>query len=306
MGNVIVSELKDKKVLLLSLIGLLLIIFVGFGSLGGSSGLAKVFNDLLFDRDNATTSNDSTSWFTDINDLNNESEKDGIYSSEPDMNLEDGVDYQARITTNYGEFTIDLFEEDTPKTVNNFVFLADDDFYDGLTFHRVIEGFIIQGGDPAGDGSGGPGYTLDDEIDAVALGLDDIQVEDATYLRYLYVATDDSTAVFSPESLEANASKTLKEFYEDELDYNYTSGYGTHEFGPYMVAMANSGADSAGSQFFITSKSFNEKYLDGRYTVFGEVISGESVIDDIEAVSVGLNDKPYSDVMIENIVILEK
>ncbi|MBI1881897.1 MAG: peptidylprolyl isomerase, partial [Chloroflexi bacterium] len=71
--------------------------------------------------------------------------------------------YQATIKTNKGDIQIDLFAQDTPKTVNNFVFLARDKFYDGLTFHRVISNFMAQGGDPDGDGRGGPGYRFEDE-----------------------------------------------------------------------------------------------------------------------------------------------
>ena len=72
-------------------------------------------------------------------------------------------DYRAIIRTSMGEFTVDLFEDVAPNTVNSFVFLAQNKFYDGLTFHRVRDGFVIQGGDPKGDGSGGPGYLTDDE-----------------------------------------------------------------------------------------------------------------------------------------------
>ncbi len=73
------------------------------------------------------------------------------------------TDYRAVIRTSMGEFTVDLFEDVAPNTVNSFVFLAQNKFFDGLTFHRVREGFVIQGGDPKGDGSGGPGYLTDDE-----------------------------------------------------------------------------------------------------------------------------------------------
>ncbi len=69
----------------------------------------------------------------------------------------------AVITTSKGTITLELFPKEAPKTVSNFVFLADDDFYDGLTFHRVEPGFVIQGGDPSGNGTGGPGYTFEDE-----------------------------------------------------------------------------------------------------------------------------------------------
>ncbi len=86
------------------------------------------------------------------------------YSSAPAMALETASDYVAEFRTNYGNFRVDLLETETPDTVNNFVFLARQGFYDGLIFHRVIENFMIQGGDPTGTGAGGPGYRFRDEI----------------------------------------------------------------------------------------------------------------------------------------------
>lgn len=86
------------------------------------------------------------------------------YASAPPMTLDLNKKYTAVVKTSKGDFTIDLFAKDAPKTVNSFVFLAQNHFYDGLDFHRVVPGFVIQGGDPKGDGSGGPGYKLPDEI----------------------------------------------------------------------------------------------------------------------------------------------
>ncbi len=85
------------------------------------------------------------------------------YSKYPDMVIDANKKYQATIKTNKGDIQLELFAKDTPKTVNNFVFLARDKFYDGLTFHRVIPNFMAQGGDPNGDGRGGPGYRFEDE-----------------------------------------------------------------------------------------------------------------------------------------------
>lgn len=84
----------------------------------------------------------------------------------PDQVLEDGVDYAAVMRTSCGDIEFDLFEDRAPATVNNFVFLSREGFYDGLIFHRVIGNFVIQGGDPEGTGSGGPGYTIKDEYPA--------------------------------------------------------------------------------------------------------------------------------------------
>ncbi|MDX1657767.1 MAG: peptidylprolyl isomerase [Nitriliruptorales bacterium] len=87
------------------------------------------------------------------------------YDSPPEMQIDPSSDYSATIKTNKGDIAVDLFAEDSPKTVNNFVTLARDGFYDGVIFHRVIEGFMIQGGDPTGTGTGGPGYRFEDELD---------------------------------------------------------------------------------------------------------------------------------------------
>lgn len=91
------------------------------------------------------------------------------YSAYPEMVIDPSKTYVAKVNTNKGTITIDLFADRAPRTVNNFVFLAKDSFYDGLTFHRVIENFMIQGGDPNGDGRGGPGYRWDDEPAALKI-----------------------------------------------------------------------------------------------------------------------------------------
>ena len=88
------------------------------------------------------------------------------FDSAPPMCLTPGVDYSAVITTDAGVVTVDLLEDKAPETVNNFVFLARHKYYEGITFHRVIPGFMIQGGDPQGTGSGGPGYQFSDELPA--------------------------------------------------------------------------------------------------------------------------------------------
>jgi peptidyl-prolyl cis-trans isomerase B (cyclophilin B) len=86
------------------------------------------------------------------------------YSAPPAMSIDAAKKYTAVIETNRGKITLDLFAKDAPKTVNNFVFLARDGFYNGLKFHRVIPDFMVQGGDPKGTGSGGPGYKFGDEV----------------------------------------------------------------------------------------------------------------------------------------------
>lgn len=86
------------------------------------------------------------------------------YSAPPAMQIDTDKTYRATISTNRGDIVLDLQPQHAPKTVNNFVTLAKDGFYDGLTFHRVIPNFMIQGGDPTGTGSGGPGYRFEDEV----------------------------------------------------------------------------------------------------------------------------------------------
>jgi cyclophilin family peptidyl-prolyl cis-trans isomerase len=88
------------------------------------------------------------------------------YAAAPPMVIDPKKKYKATFKTEKGDFVIELFADKAPKTVNNFVFLARDGFYDGTTFHRVIKGFMAQGGDPTGSGSGGPGYKFADEFDA--------------------------------------------------------------------------------------------------------------------------------------------
>ncbi len=144
----------------------------------------------------------------------------------------------------YGEIEIQLHEKEAPDNVANIIKLANDGFYDGLTFHRVIKGFVIQGGCPRGDGTGDPGYKLDDEI--------------------------------SPNL------KHLK---------------GT-------VAMANSGPNTNGSQFYICLEP--QPRLDGRYTIIGQVVSGMDVVEKIGDVKTGARDRPLTPVVMEKVWIVEK
>lgn len=166
------------------------------------------------------------------------------YDSVPAMQIDVNKEYVADFETSMGNFKIKLYAADAPKTVNNFVVLSRDGFYNGLNFHRVIKDFMIQGGDPNGDGTGGPGYQFEDEI---------------------------------------NSHKLVR---------------GT-------LAMANSGENTNGSQFFIVTAEKTD-WLDGKHTAFGEVIEGLDVVMNIEKVEVGENDKPNSPVIINKITIEEK
>jgi peptidyl-prolyl cis-trans isomerase A (cyclophilin A) len=163
----------------------------------------------------------------------------------------------AKLRTNQGTVRIRLFPDHAPKTVRNFVELAEgsrewtdpktrqpvqDRFYDGTIFHRVIPRFMIQGGDPLGTGTGGPGYQFADE-------------------------------------------------FHPDLSFDR----------PYLLAMANAGPGTNGSQFFITVGP--TPHLNNKHTIFGEVIDGSDVVDRISQVQTGRNDRPVQDVVIESIEI---
>jgi peptidyl-prolyl cis-trans isomerase A (cyclophilin A) len=166
-------------------------------------------------------------------------------------------DLKATLKTNRGDIVVDLFPNHAPKTVDNFVGLAEgskdytDDagrsgvpYYDGLVFHRVINGFMIQGGCPLGEGRGGPGYTFADEI-------------------------------------------------HPELRFDK----------PYLLAMANAGPGTNGSQFFITVGQ--TPWLDRKHTIFGEVADQASrdVVDAIATTPVGAGDRPRDAVVIESVQV---
>jgi cyclophilin family peptidyl-prolyl cis-trans isomerase len=170
------------------------------------------------------------------------------YSSPPPMTIDQNKTYTALIKTSMGDITVALNAKDAPITVNNFVFLARDHFYDGLIFHRVLPGFMIQGGDPSGNGSGGPGY----------------------------------------------------KFADEPVKGKYESG---------SVAMANSGANTNGSQFFICDGS-QCAGLPPSYNLFGKVTAGQDVVNKITNVPKttggdGAQSKPITPVYITSIEISE-
>jgi cyclophilin family peptidyl-prolyl cis-trans isomerase len=138
-----------------------------------------------------------------------------------DVKIDPTKKYTATMETNRGTIVLQLYAAQAPRTVNNFVCLAEDGYYDGVTFHRVIKDFMIQGGDPTGTGRGGPGYTFKDEFDP-------------------------------------------------KLKHNR----------PGVLSMANAGPNTNGSQFFITHVP--TPWLDGKHSVFGQVISGQDVVNRIE------------------------
>ena len=147
----------------------------------------------------------------------------------------------ATMHTSKGVITLELFDADAPKTVANFVELTRKGFYDGLTFHRVIPDFMIQGGCPKGDGTGGPGYQFEDEAN----------------------------------------------------EHGVVRG---------VIAMANAGPNTNGSQFFLVTTEA-APWLDGRHTVFGKVTAGMDVVDAIEQVETGRNDRPVTPVTMDKVEI---
>ena len=207
----------------------------------------------------------------------------------------------AVMDTNKGQMILELYHENAPKTVQNFIDLAQGKktgkpFYNGLVFHRVIPDFMIQGGDPQGNGSGGPGYSFEDEINAVSLGLDKVKLKDApSFGRYAQQAVIKSMNIKSQTELnerikeaEENLEKT-KEM--SVLDILHLSGYIYNEVLESKkaikgaLAMANAGPNTNGSQFFINV--VDTPHLDGLHTVFGGLVVGEDVASKIVAAGNG-------------------
>ena len=169
-----------------------------------------------------------------------------VYDSMPEMNIDISKKYTAVIKTSMGDMSVEFFTEEAPMTVNNFINLSRDGYYDNVIFHRVISGFMIQGGDPSGTGHGEmgkyPGYKFEDELNN---------------------------------------------------QRSYEKG---------ILAMANAGPDTNGSQFFIMHVDYPLPY---QYTIFGFVNDGLDIIDKIASVETGDGDKPVNDVVIKTVEIKE-
>jgi peptidyl-prolyl cis-trans isomerase A (cyclophilin A) len=234
--------------------------------------------------------------------------------------------------TNHGDIHIELFEKSAPKTVANFIGLAEGTkefkdtktgkmvkrpFYDGVVFHRVIKGFMIQGGDPQGTGRGGPGYQFEDEMSASSLGLDKLKAHQpgGQFHRYLSIRSErdyqrmvmaplyrqmgirsqDDLNVRKTEIQSRIQSLTVKEVYEN-MGYVYYSNLKSHPPKKGVIAMANSGPNTNGSQFFINLG--DTPHLTGKHTVFGKVVKGMDVVEKIGGVEVGAGSKPVKEVKI--------
>ena len=175
-----------------------------------------------------------------------EMNEEKVYTSVPEMNIDLNKKYTAVMKTNMGDISIEFFTNDAPLTVNNFINLSKDGYYNEVIFHRVINGFMIQGGDPSGTGHGEmgkyPGYKFEDELNN-------------------------------------------KQPYEKGI-----------------LAMANAGPNTNGSQFFIMHVDYPLPY---QYTIFGKVTDGLDIVDKIASVETAEGDRPVSDVVIESIEIKE-
>ncbi|KUK79834.1 MAG: peptidylprolyl isomerase [Microgenomates bacterium 39_7] len=209
---------------------------------------ASLENDLEFMPDSNSQSSyqeNETTPQTSIDQDTNQSEQTTMINKtqmpKPEMTISQSQQYIAKIDTNFGLITAELFAQETPVTVNNFVYLAQAGFFDDLIFHRVINDFMIQGGCPLGNGTGNPGYQFQDES--------------------------------NPQPLVKGS-----------------------------LAMANSGPNTNGSQFFIVTAD-STPWLDGLHTHFGKVIEGMDVVEQIESVQTGANDRPTQPVVIRTISI---
>ncbi|MEM9295989.1 MAG: peptidylprolyl isomerase, partial [Planctomycetota bacterium] len=237
----------------------------------------------------------------------------------------------------------ELLTDAAPRTVANFVGLAqgtrpfkdpesgqwvERPFYDGVIFHRVIENFMLQGGDPLGTGTGGPGYRFPDEMDASALKLDTLKLfpdgpEGAPH-PWLMIRgqADFERTIVSPilgeagvttqaemeakyDQIQARLQQLLNEGTIAELyamqGYAYEEGLPSQALVRGAVAMANAGPNTNGSQFFINQVA--TPWLTGRHTVFGRVVGGMDVVDAIAKLPTARGDRPIEPVVIESVVI---
>lgn len=170
---------------------------------------------------------------------------DGGPAEETQTNSNPTMKHLISIKTNLGEIQFATYDEDAPKTAGNFITLANKGFYNGIIFHRVIKDFMIQGGDPTGTGTGGPGYKFEDELNP--------------------------------------ATASYKEGYKKGV-----------------VAMANAGPNTNGSQFFIMLADYP---LPNNYTIFGKVVKGQEVVDAIGAAKTDANDRPLDPVKMESVTV---
>jgi peptidyl-prolyl cis-trans isomerase A (cyclophilin A) len=229
--------------------------------------------------------------------------------------------------TNQGDIEIEMLKDAAPKTVQNFIELAegtkevngkkiDKPFYDGLIFHRVIKDFMIQGGCPLGTGTGDAGYKFDDEISAKALGLDKekAMTEKGPHKSLMIRSQQDfaqnilmplypKLGINSQETFEAKKADlqkavealTIEEVFKNQ-GYKYEDGLKSVPAKKGFLAMANSGPNTNGSQFFINLA--DTPWLNGKHTVFGKVVGGMDIVEKIGGIKTASGDKPEEDVKI--------
>jgi peptidyl-prolyl cis-trans isomerase B (cyclophilin B) len=189
--------------------------------------------------------------------------------------------HTVTVKTSQGDITLELDADAAPMTVTNFVTHAKNGYYDDLIFHRVIKDFMVQGGDPKGNGTGGEsiyGPTFKDEMNAESYGLHEKKLVD-----------------FSDDPLPDHAQEwSLQQYYEAQ-GYVYDDGLTSLPMVRGVIAMANRGPNTNGSQFFIIHAA-NTAWLEGKHTVFGKVTEGMDVLDAIAEVEVDGGAKPVEDV----------
>jgi peptidyl-prolyl cis-trans isomerase B (cyclophilin B) len=186
--------------------------------------------------------------------------------------------YEVILHTTEGDITLELNATAAPKTVTNFVVLAKMGYYDGLTFHRVIPEFMIQGGDPNGNGTGGEsvfGPKFEDEINADSYGLDKKMLK------------DEADGNLPPELADAS----VKDYLQLQ-GYRFNDDLKSLPMKKGAIAMANSGPNTNGSQFFIIQKKGGTAWLEGKHTVFGIVKDGMDIVDAIANSDKHPNDMP--------------
>ncbi len=240
--------------------------------------------------------------------------------------------------TSVGDIVLELFAQEAPETVANFLALANGTkafidpatgmetmrpFYDSLVFHRVIDGFMIQGGSPTAAGDGNPGYKFNDEISAASLGLDKMLVVDSNgvpnpvlgirsqqdFQQRVLGPLYHSLNIQNQQQLEvrlAEVDQKLRELSVQQnlemLGYHFRNELQSHTPVRGVIAMANSGPDSNGSQFFITL--VDTPWLTGKHTVFGKVRAGQDVVDKIGKVGVDEAARPLQLVIINSVSAL--
>lgn len=203
----------------------------------------------------------------------------------PSLSIDLRKQYSADVTTTEGSFILQLYASNAPFTVDSFVTLANENYYDDSSFHRVIKDFVVQTGQSSSGES--PEVNFYDEMNADSLGLDSIEVSKAYWLSAVYNPSDSATAEFSPDNLAKYANYTVKQFYTEVLGYTYRTDVTSIRAEPWCAGVANSGPNSGSSQFFIITADAPQRHLDGRYTVFGKVIEGFETITAIERKGAG-------------------